>query len=84
MGQFKDGGVPKCSGKICKQHVSVKEPAVTFIDDSAKMPYIRGDVGDVFYILVDSIDKVMRTYKRIAIDGVKLKANTTYKLTDLL
>ena len=85
INQFKDAGEPKGAGRICSKRAEKDcDNNTTFIDDTSKMPYIRGEVGDVFYVLIDSVKGAMRTYKRFVVDGEKLKADKTYKLADLL
>lgn len=74
--------ITKCLG--CFKEVD-ENTKVTFIDDTAKIRYIRGDKGDVFYILVgtESIEG-SRVYRRVVIDGTKYKAEETYEISEIL
>lgn len=80
LGQFTAVDSPKCSGKVCYE----EQQHTVFIDNTEKIPYIRGKLGDVFYVLTDAVESYMRAYRRFEIDGKKFKEDTTYKLADIL
>ena len=79
-------------GRFCKEITKclgcfkeVDDTKVTFIEDTDKIRYIRGDKGDVFYILVGTEPiEGSRVYKRVVIDGAKYKAEETYEISKML
>ena len=74
--------ITKCLG--CFKEVD-ENTKVTFIDDTDKIRYIRGDKGDVFYILTGTEPiEGSRVYKRVVIDGTKYKAEETYEISSIL
>lgn len=74
--------ITKCLGCFKEVDENIK---VTFIDDTAKIRYIRGAKGDVFYILVGTEPiEGSRVYKRVVIDGTKYKAEETYEISEIL